>query len=409
MGGLLVGRALPTRSRRCAPVELEPGGSRTLRVPPRRHRVGRRRTADRLPVRGGGESAAPWRRCRGHPGKRASRPPHPDARALAQHAGQRLGCASGDLRHRPLGGYYQQSGAYGFRDQLQDAQVWLTIEPQKCRGRSTCTPPTSSRTGPSTTGGTRSPEQGHITRMTDDLLWLALCHGQLHQGDGRPRASWTRPAPFIDDQQPAAAAASTSRAVTFSPAHQPASLPYIGAGDWNDGLSAVGCRNTASRSGWRISSSVCSRIGRRFTGASRRAQAAEFERRRTALDRGRQPARVGRRVVHPRPRSTTGPNSAATRTASGGFSSTRRPGPCSTMSPRPSGRTSAWPRLREHLVCAARRSSSSHPRSTARSRDRLHHALRTGLRRMAASTRTPQRGRSPPRAKCTTTNRSAGC
>jgi cellobiose phosphorylase len=30
-------------------------------------------------------------------------------------------------------GYYQQSGAYGFRDQLQDSQVWLTIDPERCR------------------------------------------------------------------------------------------------------------------------------------------------------------------------------------------------------------------------------------------------------------------------------------
>src|SRR5438132_305900 len=29
-------------------------------------------------------------------------------------------------------GYYQQSGAYGFRDQLQDSQVWLTLEPRRC-------------------------------------------------------------------------------------------------------------------------------------------------------------------------------------------------------------------------------------------------------------------------------------
>src|SRR6185436_6730783 len=30
-------------------------------------------------------------------------------------------------------GYYQQSGAYGFRDQLQDSQVWLTVDPPRCR------------------------------------------------------------------------------------------------------------------------------------------------------------------------------------------------------------------------------------------------------------------------------------
>ncbi len=57
-------------------------------------------------------------------------------------------------------GYYQQSGAYGFRDQLQDSQVWLTIDPPRCRRRSRSTPPTSSPTAPSTTGGTRSPSRG---------------------------------------------------------------------------------------------------------------------------------------------------------------------------------------------------------------------------------------------------------
>src|ERR1700730_15040265 len=32
-------------------------------------------------------------------------------------------------------GYYQQSGAFGFRDQLQDSQVWLTMEPERCRSQ----------------------------------------------------------------------------------------------------------------------------------------------------------------------------------------------------------------------------------------------------------------------------------
>ncbi len=52
-------------------------------------------------------------------------------------------------------GYYQQSGAFGFRDQLQDSQVWLTIEPSAAARRSASTRPASSPTGPSTTGGIR--------------------------------------------------------------------------------------------------------------------------------------------------------------------------------------------------------------------------------------------------------------
>ena len=56
-------------------------------------------------------------------------------------------------------GYYQQSGAFGFRDQLQDSQVWLTIDPAECGRSSASTPATSSPTARWSTGGTRSPNR----------------------------------------------------------------------------------------------------------------------------------------------------------------------------------------------------------------------------------------------------------
>ena len=61
-------------------------------------------------------------------------------------------------------GYYQQSGAFGFRDQLQDSQVWLTIDPPRCRAQIDCTRRTSSPTARSTTGGTRSPSRATSRR-----------------------------------------------------------------------------------------------------------------------------------------------------------------------------------------------------------------------------------------------------
>jgi len=137
-------------------------------------------------------------------------------------------------------GYYQQSGAYGFRDQLQDSQVWLTIEPERCRQQIDLHAAHQFADGSVVHWWHPLSEQGHVTRMTDDLLWLALVTASYLKETGnfdilRDEAS------FLDDpgKRPLADHIQRAFARVFRRTG-PRGLPYIGGGDWNDGLSAVG-------------------------------------------------------------------------------------------------------------------------------------------------------------------------
>ena len=137
-------------------------------------------------------------------------------------------------------GYYQQSGAYGFRDQLQDSQVWLTIDPPRCRAQVALHAGHQFKDGSVYHWWHPLSEAGHVTRMSDDLLWLAFV-----------TASWLKETgdfsilddtvPFLDDPRPAPLLTHVERAFArvFARTSE-RSLPYIGAGDWNDGLSALG-------------------------------------------------------------------------------------------------------------------------------------------------------------------------
>ncbi|MFN7989014.1 MAG: glycosyl transferase family 36 [Thermoanaerobaculia bacterium] len=137
-------------------------------------------------------------------------------------------------------GYYQQSGAYGFRDQLQDSQVWLTVDPARCREQVALHAAHQFADGSVYHWWHPLAEMGHVTKMTDDLLWLAFVTAAYVRETGDLSILADR-APFLDDAQPAPLVEHVLRA--FERVFQrtsPRGLPYIGAGDWNDGLSAVG-------------------------------------------------------------------------------------------------------------------------------------------------------------------------
>ncbi|MGE0480330.1 MAG: glycosyl transferase family 36 [Phycisphaerae bacterium] len=158
-------------------------------------------------------------------------------------------------------GYYQQSGAFGFRDQLQDAQVWLTMDPAQTRAQLNLHAAHQFADGSVFHWWHPLTEQGHVTRMTDDLLWLAFVASNYvrETGDLTVLADAT---PFRADAAPSDIAAGGSPAPAdrttktgaayplvehvwraFERVFQRSSargLPLIGAGDWNDGLSAVG-------------------------------------------------------------------------------------------------------------------------------------------------------------------------
>lgn len=139
-------------------------------------------------------------------------------------------------------GYYQQSGAYGFRDQLQDSQVWLTIDPQRCREQINLHAAHQFADGSVYHWWHPLAEQGHITGMSDDLLWLAFVTANYikETGDLDILQDAT---PFVAQDEPQPLSEHVRRAFErVFRRTSPRGLPYIGAGDWNDGLSAVGLR-----------------------------------------------------------------------------------------------------------------------------------------------------------------------
>ncbi len=137
-------------------------------------------------------------------------------------------------------GYYQQSGAFGFRDQLQDSQVYLTIDPERCREQIRLHAGHQFRDGSVFHWWHPLTEQGLVTQMTDDLLWLAFVSANFMKETG-DFSILTDEAPFLDEEGSFPLTDHVQRAFrrVFS-RMSPRGIPLIGAGDWNDGLSAMG-------------------------------------------------------------------------------------------------------------------------------------------------------------------------
>ncbi len=137
-------------------------------------------------------------------------------------------------------GYSQQSGAFGFRDQLQDSQVWLTIEPERCRRQLRLHAAHQFADGSVYHWWHPLTEQGHVTTMTDDLLWLAFVAASYVRETGELGILDDESA-YLDAPAPAPLSDHVLRAFRRVFARtSPRGIPHIGAGDWNDGLSAMG-------------------------------------------------------------------------------------------------------------------------------------------------------------------------
>lgn len=137
-------------------------------------------------------------------------------------------------------GYYQQSGAFGFRDQLQDSQLWLALDPPRCKAQILLHAAHQFADGSVYHWWHPLSEQGHVTKITDDLLWLAFVTANYLK-ETHDFSILKESAPFLDDPSPVALAEHVQRAFArVRRRTSPRGLPFIGAGDWNDGLSAVG-------------------------------------------------------------------------------------------------------------------------------------------------------------------------
>ncbi len=151
---------------------------------------------------------------------------------------------------------YQSSGAFGFRDQLQDSMALLDAAPELARAHILLSATRQFREGdvqhwwhPRTGNGVR-------TKCSDDLLWLpyAVAHYASVTGDRSlldEFAGFIEGPPLAPDQMehlfvPAVSAESASiwehcrRALEAAWKLGPNGLPLIGHCDWNDGMNHVG-------------------------------------------------------------------------------------------------------------------------------------------------------------------------
>jgi cyclic beta-1,2-glucan synthetase len=153
-------------------------------------------------------------------------------------------------------GFYQASGAYGFRDQLQDCMALAVSRPALARkhllraaGRQFVEGDVQHWWLPHTGQGVR-------TRISDDRVWLAYVAAQYIATTG-DRALLDETVSFLEGQalrpgehdayfQPTIADEQASffehcaRALDHSLQLGTHGLPLIGTGDWNDGLNRVG-------------------------------------------------------------------------------------------------------------------------------------------------------------------------